>query len=101
MRSALAQNVFLELLYATDANGIQLTENIAPAGFTAKQTASVRGKNWSARPWFTGAMKNQATSISPIYISEASGAYCLTISTPLLAKDRIVGVLGADIKVFG
>ncbi len=101
MRKALAENSFLELLYATDANGIQITENIAPAGFPAKGAASVRGKNWSGRPWFTGVMKNQDTSISPIYISEASGEYCLTISTPILAQGRIVGVLGADIKVFG
>ncbi|EHJ47609.1 methyl-accepting chemotaxis sensory transducer [Solidesulfovibrio carbinoliphilus subsp. oakridgensis] len=100
MRKALSENAFLELLYATDANGVQITENIAPAGFNSKGAASVRGKNWSSRPWFTGAMKNQDTSISPIYLSEASGEYCLTISTPILAQGRIVGVLGADIKVF-
>ncbi|MHC1711874.1 MAG: methyl-accepting chemotaxis protein [Solidesulfovibrio sp.] len=101
MRKALSQNAFLELLYATDAAGVQITENIAPTGFHAKGSASVRGKNWSARPWFTGVMKNQDTSISPIYMSEASGEYCLTISTPIFAGDRILGVLGADIKVFG
>ena len=101
MRTALAQNAFLELLYATDAQGVQVTDNIAPAGFASKHTASVRGRNWSARPWFTGVMKNRDTSISPIYRSEASGEYCLTISTPILDGERIVGVLGADIKVFG
>ncbi len=101
MRRALAENAFLELLYATDASGIQLTENIAPAGFRAKGAASVRGKNWSSRPWFTSVMERQDTSISPIYLSEASGEYCLTISAPLFSGDRIVGVLGADIKVFG
>jgi methyl-accepting chemotaxis protein len=101
MRKALSQNAFLELLYATDAAGVQITENIAPTGFHAKRNASVRGKNWSARPWFTGVMKNQDTSISPIYMSEASGEYCLTISTPIFVGDRILGVLGADIKVFG
>ena len=99
MRKALSENAFLELLYATDANGVQITENIAPAGF-GRGGPSVRGKNWSTRPWFTGAMKNQDTSISPIYLSEASGEYCLTISTPIIAQGRIVGVLGADIKVF-
>ena len=101
MRRALAENAFLELLYVTNAQGTQITENIAPAGFQTKAAASVRGKNWSNRPWFTGVIRNQDTSISPIYLSEASGEYCLTISTPILDGDRIVGVLGADIKVFG
>jgi methyl-accepting chemotaxis protein len=101
MRSALAQNAFLELLYATDARGVQVTENIAPAGFHAASSASMVGRNWSARPWFAGVVTNQDTSISPIYMSEASNEYCLTISTPIRIDDRIVGVLGADIKVFG
>jgi methyl-accepting chemotaxis protein len=100
LRRALGENAFLELLYATDAAGIQITENIAPAGFAAGK-ASVRGRNWSARPWFTEVIKRKDTSISPIYISEASGEYCLTISAPILVGERIVGVLGADIKVFG
>ena len=101
MRQALAQNTFLELLYATDARGVQVTENIAPAHFRAASQASMIGKNWSTRPWFTGVVTNQDTSISPIYMSEASNEYCLTISTPIRIDDRIVGVLGADIKVFG
>ena len=46
-------------------------------------------------------MENRDTAISPIYVSQASGEYCLTISTPIFAQDHIVGVLGADIKVFG
>ncbi|MHC1790284.1 methyl-accepting chemotaxis protein [Solidesulfovibrio sp.] len=101
MRQALAENAFLELLYVTDATGRQLTENIAPAGFHAASTASMLGRNWASRPWFTGVLDNQRTSISPIYLSEASGEYCLTISTPITVDDGIVGVLGADIKVFG
>jgi len=101
MRQALAANAFLELLYVTDARGVQVTENIAPASARIKQSGSVRGTNWSGRPWFTACMENRDTAISPIYVSQASGEYCLTISTPIFAQDHIVGVLGADIKVFG
>ena len=60
----------------------------------------MRGTNWSSRPWFTACMDKGDTAISPIYVSQASGAYCLTISTPILDQGCIVGVLGADIKVF-
>ncbi|MGD9611032.1 MAG: methyl-accepting chemotaxis protein, partial [Desulfovibrionaceae bacterium] len=101
MRQTLADKSFLELLYATDARGVQITENIAPARARIKQSGSVRGTDWSGRPWFTACMENRDTAISPIYVSQASGEYCLTISTPIFAQDRIVGVLGADIKVFG
>jgi len=101
MRRALAANSFLELLYATDARGIQVTENIAPAGFHAQNARSVRGRDWSQRPWFTACMAQQDTVISPLYVSEASGATCLTISTPIFDRERIVGVFAADIKVFG
>jgi methyl-accepting chemotaxis protein len=101
MRQALAQNAFLELLYATDAAGVQVTENIAPPGFKAAFTGSMIGRRWTTRPWFTAVIETQCTSISPIYLSEASGEYCLTISVPIFQQDRLVGVLGADIKVFG
>lgn len=99
MRQSLAANAFLELLYATDATGVQVTENIAPSGARVG-AGSVRGTNWSNRPWFTACMHNRDTAISPIYVSQASGEYCLTISTPIFAGERLVGVLGADIKVF-
>ncbi|QLA14160.1 methyl-accepting chemotaxis protein [Desulfolutivibrio sulfodismutans] len=101
MREMISRFDFFELLYATDAAGVQVTENISPPQFRSTDTGSVKGKNWSKRPWFTGAMQNGDTSISPIYLSEASGEYCLTISTPMLREGRIVGVLAADIKIFG
>ncbi len=100
MRRALSGNAFLELLYVTDAAGVQLTDNIAPAG-VASDGRAARGKSWSDRPWFTAVREKQETNISPIYLSKASGEYCLTISTPILSKEQFVGVLGADIKVFG
>ncbi|NMC50653.1 MAG: methyl-accepting chemotaxis protein [Desulfovibrio sp.] len=101
MRRMVARFDFFELLYATDAAGVQLTENISPQESRSRGAASVKGRNWSARPWFTGAMEKGDTHISPIYLSEASGEYCLTISTPIMGDGRIRGVLAADIKVFG
>jgi len=101
MRAMISRFDFFELIYATDASGVQVTENIAPATFRSASAGPVKGKSWSARPWFTGAMRNGDTHISPIYLSEASGEYCLTISTPILREGRIQGVLAADIKIFG
>jgi len=100
MKRAISEHSFLELLYATDAHGLQITENIAPAAFRSKSAQSVRGRNWSSRPWYKGVAANNDTYISPIYLSEASGEYCLTISTPIFQDEHFAGVLAADIKVF-
>ena len=100
MHRAIAEHGFLELLYATDAHGEQVTENIAAPDFP-EQTGSVRGTDWSGKEWFTGAMENGDTFISGIYTSDASGQYCLTISTPITSTDgHTLGVLAADIRVF-
>ncbi|WP_051261516.1 methyl-accepting chemotaxis protein [Desulfovibrio inopinatus] len=101
MRHALSEHHFMELLYATDAKGIQFTENIGTAHASSAPAKSVLGSNWTTRPWFRGVMENEDTYISPIYESQASGEYCLTIATPIVVDQKILGVFAADIKVFG
>ncbi len=101
MRKTLSENHFIELLYATDARGVQFTENIRPATSSTMPAKSACGSHWASRPWFKGVIENEDTYISPIYESQASGEYCLTISTPIIDNDQIKGVLAADIKVFG
>ena len=100
MRKAVDEHAFMELLYVTDSQGTQVTENIAARSFKAVRNGSVKGRNWKDRPWFVGAMQNGDTFISPIYASQASGDYCLTISTPIPGAGGVRGVLAADIKVF-
>lgn len=101
LKLALSKHDFLELLYVTDEKGVQVTENIAPASFKGAGGKSVKGTQWRERPWFKGVMENRDTFISPIYLSKASGDYCLTISAPIWNEGRLVGVLAADIKIFG
>jgi len=101
LRQAVKEHEFFELLYVTDEKGVQVTENIAPRGFKAASGGSVKGVRWHDRPWFTGVMERQDTYISPIYLSKASGNYCLTISAPIRDESGLVGVLAADINVFG
>ena len=99
MRGAVNQHGFLELLYATDRDGIQVTENIASAHFKGGSNGTVKGANWKDRSWFKGAKESGDTHISAIYKSSASGDYCLTISTPIMENHTIKGILAADIKV--
>lgn len=101
MRGYVDRLSFLELLYLTDGTGRQVTENIAPKDFKSANHASAFGKNWSSRPWYRGAVENKETFLSSIYVSDASGDYCLTVSVPIMERGEVAGVLGADIKLFG
>jgi ABC-type transporter Mla subunit MlaD len=97
MRQVVGRYPFLELLYVTNAQGRQITDNIAQGAFTATYGGGF-GQNWSGRPWFLGAVNSGGTYISDLYRSVASDNFCFTISTPL--KDpagRLLGVLGADV----
>ncbi|MCA1989767.1 MAG: methyl-accepting chemotaxis protein, partial [Desulfarculus sp.] len=52
---------FLELLYVTDAQGRQITDNIARRGFKAAYGQSGFGQTWAGRPWFRGALEGRRT----------------------------------------
>ncbi|MCA1944616.1 MAG: methyl-accepting chemotaxis protein [Desulfovibrio sp.] len=99
MRRAAAASPYFELLYATDAKGVQITANIGGAGLQHLNDAAAKGRNWSNRPWFAGPLKLQDTYISPVYVSSATNSPCLTISTPIWRGEIVVGVLAADIRV--
>lgn len=98
LRQVAARHPFLELLYVTDAQGRQITDNIASGRFRASYGSSGFGQNWAGRPWFRGAVEASDTYISGIYRSVATDNFCFTISTPLWdEQDRLAGVLGADV----
>ncbi|WP_051434253.1 methyl-accepting chemotaxis protein [Desulfonatronum lacustre] len=100
MRETVRRNNFLELLYITDAQGIQLTANIPRPSLESSSDRNAFGKDWSARPWFTEAMRTPIPYISNVYTSQASGEPCITVSTPFRdAEGRILGVIAADVRV--
>ncbi|THB69100.1 MAG: HAMP domain-containing protein [Desulfovibrio sp.] len=97
----LAQDIpAMELVYMTDIQGRQVTDTIPGMANQGLTVHNGFGQDRSARPWFTGAMKEGDTFVSPIYTSEATGEQCLTIATPVLRDDHPVGVLGVDIRLF-
>ncbi|MFH1035658.1 MAG: methyl-accepting chemotaxis protein [Pseudomonadota bacterium] len=97
LRQVAGRYPFLELLYATNAQGRQITDNIAQGAFQATYGGGF-GQNWSRRPWFQGAVNSGGACISDLYRSVASDNFCFTISVPLKdAAGRLLGVLGADV----
>jgi methyl-accepting chemotaxis protein len=100
LKRAMAANAYLELAYITGADGRQVVSNIPQAGFAAQYDGTGFGKDWSTRPWFTGAMKTKDIFISEVYVSSASQEPCITVSRPIEDADgRMLGVLGLDVKL--
>jgi methyl-accepting chemotaxis protein len=89
-----------ELLYITNSEGRQITDNI---GWKSDQTvldATGYNKDWRDRPWFRNAKVQMAdVSISDIYRSAATGDFCFTVSSIVPdGKGHALGVLGADVN---
>ncbi|MGJ3522026.1 methyl-accepting chemotaxis protein [Nitratidesulfovibrio sp. D1] len=100
LRRVIAAAPHLELLYMTDAKGRQIISNIAPAALATPADEAAHGKDWSSRPWFTGAMSIGDLYISESYVSQASGAPCITVSLPMEdAAGNPVALLAADVKL--
>jgi methyl-accepting chemotaxis protein len=85
---------WVELLYLTDGKGRQLTGNIG----TKEIDHSVRGKDWSKRPWFAEPANTGRPYISGLYRSVATNEFCFTASIPLYKDKLVSGVIAADIN---
>ncbi len=90
---------YLELVYLTDANGMQISSNILRSGQVFSRDTSALGKNWSRKEWFRRVRETGQPHISELYKSEATDTFCLTISVPVYRNGGTwAGVLGADIN---
>ena len=100
MRSALRANEFLELLYLTDADGVQTVSNMGGRVTDFSEDKTAYGKNWKDRAWFSGAVENKTFYISEVYVSSASGDNCITVSSPFFDENgQVNGVIAADVRV--
>ncbi len=100
LKELIGSKDIFELLYVTDENGIQVTDNISRDDFKAAYGSSGYGENWSDRDWFKKVKETSNTYISDIYLSVATNSYCFTVSTPILDnKKNLIGVLGADVDL--
>jgi methyl-accepting chemotaxis protein len=87
LKEKLAAHSFLELMYAVGLDG--------------RTMAITKGDvdlDVSHRPWYQQAREGQRVQ-TEVYISSATYRPCVTLALPLRFQDRIVGVLGADVKL--
>jgi hypothetical protein len=99
LRAALERCPFVELAYATDARGRQVTANVARAPFNAAYGESGVGRDWSRRPWFTGALGTGGVFSSEIYRSAATDEFCLTVAATFgRVGGAALGVVALDVN---
>jgi hypothetical protein len=94
LASQIRTNPWIELLYVTDGKGRQLTGNISATAIDR----TIRGKDWSKRPWYTEPAKTGTTYLSGLYRSMATNDFCFTASVPLYKEERLCLVVAADIN---
>lgn len=85
---------WVELLYATDGSGHQVTGNVSASG----TDPAVRGRDWSSRPWFVGPVRTKTTYLSGLYRSLATKDFCFTAAVPILKGEVVSGIVAADIN---
>ena len=54
--------------------------------------------DFSKRPWFKGPMESSHIHITGLYTSKITEKLCITVSAPIKKDDKIVGILGIDLK---
>ncbi len=100
MRAVIGRYPFVELLFLTDAKGVQHAANVPRSGKESREDAKAKGRNWSGRPWFTGPLETNALYVSSVYVSDATGAPCITVSAPVRdARGGLLGVVAADLTI--
>ncbi len=100
LHEAISKHSFLELLYLTDAKGVQTISNIASPGMQSPDDAKACGTNWSDRSWYLEPLRYKSLYITKAYVSSASGNHCITVSKPFYDEHgTLLGVLAADVKL--
>ncbi|MGQ9834817.1 MAG: methyl-accepting chemotaxis protein [Thermoanaerobaculaceae bacterium] len=97
---ALQQNPFLENAFLTDPEGnlVAFTPN-PELKVKDVSTVPVVGQNLSERPWFQAVMRDQRTTLTPVYTSLLTGERCFTVAAPVRDPEgNLVGVLGLDVN---
>ncbi|RQD65557.1 MAG: methyl-accepting chemotaxis protein [Desulfonatronovibrio sp. MSAO_Bac4] len=100
MRELMQRCPYLELLYITDENGVQIVSNISRSEAESPEDKEAFGRDWNQKHWFTKALELPIPYISDAYVSQASGKECVTVSRTFHDKSGAVsGVIAADVQV--
>ncbi len=83
------------LLYALDAEGLQLSANVGPSGIDP----GLRGQNLTNRPYLQGALPYQGFMLSNAYISRCSHEPCISAVHAVRRGVELLGFVIADFEL--
>lgn len=87
---------FFELFYIINEKGMQISNNILNTALNRKIVTGRKGSDRSSSSYFKNAIE-KGYYITPIYLSSATGDFCITISKKFIYKDKTY-VLAGDIN---
>ncbi len=87
---------FFELFYIMNEKGTQISNNILNTALNRKIVTGRKGSDRSSSSYFKNAIE-KGYYITPIYLSSATGDFCITISKKFIYKDKTY-VLAGDIN---
>ena len=87
LADTMARNDYMELLYITNMDGMQVARSEGPLG------------DRSGRWWFLQITENEQPFVSKSYYSISTGMPCTAVFIPMYDKDEMIGVLGVDISL--
>lgn len=95
------ENPFIQRMYVTDAKGMQITDNATDDSLRKLyiEDKDMKGTDKSDRPWIRKTIAKKQLHISDFYTSKITHKLCFSAGVPVLDhKDKLVGVLGADLN---
>lgn len=98
--ATLKEHRFLESAFLTDPQGNLAAFTVNPELRLPEGGLPVAiGQNLAERPWFQAVMRDQRTTLTPVYTSLLTGERCFTVAAPVRdPQGRLVGVLGLDVN---
>ena len=91
---------FIQYLYLTDTEGKLKCSMITDPAYREKYERLPLGYDFSGREWFKEPMHSGDLHIMDVYQSQFTGKLVITVSCAVTdEKDKIVGVVGADIQL--
>jgi methyl-accepting chemotaxis protein len=96
-----SRHPYVECLYFYDGKNQQnaLVANRQLLGDREVPLAVIQGEGFSSRPWYTAAVAEGQTILTPVFDSLLSGRPIFTAASPVYAGSELAGVLGLDVNI--
>lgn len=98
------ENPFIQRMYVTDTNGLQITENATKKELKElyQKDHDTKETDKSNREWIKKTLRTGEIHISQFYNSQITHKLCFSAGVPILDyKDTLIGVMGADLDFEG